>query len=50
MPVEIQIYLNKGGLSRKAWLLGSHCHDTEGTSKAQRGESLVIAEIHFSFS
>lgn len=50
MPVEIQIYLNKGGLSWKAWLLGSHCHDSEGSSEAQRAESLVIAEIHFLFS
>lgn len=50
MPVEIQTYLNKGGLSWKAWLLGSHCHDSEGTSEAQGAESLVIAEIHFLFS
>lgn len=50
MPVEIQIYLNKAGLSWKAPLLGSHCHDSEGASEVQRGESLVIAEIHFSFS
>lgn len=50
MPGEIQIYLNEGGLSQKARLLGSHCHDSEGTREAQRGESLVIAEIHFSFS
>lgn len=37
-------------MSQKAWLLGSHCHDSEGTSEAQRGESLIIADIHFSFS
>lgn len=42
--------MSKAGWSQKAWLLGSHCHDSEGTSEAQRGESLIIAEIHFSFS
>lgn len=50
MPVEIQICINNAGLSRKAWLLGSHCHDSEGTSEAQRGESLIIVAIHFSSS
>lgn len=50
MLSEIQISISEVGLSEKEWLLGSHCHDSEGTSNSRRNESLIIAKIRFSLS
>lgn len=50
MLSEIQISISEVGLSEKEWLLGSHCHDSEGTSNSRRNESLIIAKICFSLS